>query len=142
MIINGSCHCGNISFELDWGGTPEQIPGRACDCTFCVKHGGLWTSSPTGFLTVTVESEDAHSKYAMGTGTADFHVCTKCGVVPVVTSEIEGRLYAVVSVNAFNNVDSGLIQRAPASFGEESSDSRLGRRQKNWIRHVEVLTAA
>src|SRR6516162_10820838 len=56
-------------------------------------------------LTVSVEDRTRVSKYAFGTKTAEFHVCTGCGVVPVVTSRIDGCLYAVVSVNAFENVE-------------------------------------
>jgi hypothetical protein len=32
MLINGACHCGNISFALDWLPTPTEIPARACGC--------------------------------------------------------------------------------------------------------------
>ena len=49
---------------------------------------------------VSVKDRARASKYAFGTKTAEFHVCTGCGVVPVVTSRIDGCLYAVVSVNA------------------------------------------
>ena len=52
MNILGNCHCGNISFELVWNPDPQEIPARACDCTFCRKHGGVWTSNPAGALTV------------------------------------------------------------------------------------------
>lgn len=136
MRIEGSCHCGNISFALDWEPDPVEIPARACDCTFCVKHGGLWTSHPAAALRVAIEDPLRVSNYAFGTGTAQFHICSACGVVPVATSEIEGRLYAVVSVHAFNNVDASRIRKAPASFEGETTSSRLGRRQRNWIGDV------
>ena len=44
MLITGRCHCGNISFALDWQPEPTDIPARACSCSFCTKHGGVWTS--------------------------------------------------------------------------------------------------
>jgi hypothetical protein len=44
MLISGRCHCGNISFALDWQPEPSEIPARACTCSFCAKHGGVWTS--------------------------------------------------------------------------------------------------
>src|SRR5262245_60702594 len=114
MLISGRCHCGNISFLLDWRPQASEIPARACICSFCAKHCGVWTSCPTGSLTVSVKDRVRLSKYAFGTKTAEFHVCTACGVVPVVTSRINGRLYAVVSVNAFENVEPALLRRAPA----------------------------
>src|SRR5262245_61544977 len=45
MQIAGRCHCGNLSFELTLDPDPAEIAARACTCSFCVKHGGLWTSS-------------------------------------------------------------------------------------------------
>jgi hypothetical protein len=137
MDITGSCHCGNISFSLDWRPDPVEIPARACGCSFCVKHGGVWTSCPTGGLRVRVRDRARVSRYAFGTRTAEFHVCTNCGVVPVVTSLIEGRIYAVVSVNAFDNIDASRLKRTPASFDGESEGDRLTRRRRHWIGQVE-----
>lgn len=136
MLIHGKCHCGNIAFTLTWDPDPGEIPARACTCSFCVKHGGVWTSNPKGALQVSVKDSSLVSRYAFGTRTAEFHTCARCGVVPVVTSRIDGRLYAVVSVNAFENVDPSRLCRAPASFDGEGQDSRLARRKRNWIGNV------
>ena len=139
MLIHGGCHCGNVSFELAWEPDPTEIPARACTCSFCAKHGGVWTSTPNGALRVNVNDPSLVSKYSFGTGTALFHVCSRCGAAPVVTSEIEGRLYAVVSVNAFNDVDSSLLRRAPISFDGETTETRLDRRKRHWIADVRFL---
>ena len=138
MRISGSCHCGNITFSLDWRPEPAEIPARACGCSFCLKHGGLWTSCPTGSLRITIRQPALVSRYSFGTRTAEFHVCSSCGVVPVVTSRIDGRLYAVVSVNAFQDVDPALLKRAAATYDGESESARLARRKLNWIADVEV----
>jgi len=142
MLIHGNCHCGNISFQLSWDPDPVEISARACGCTFCVKHGGIWTSNPAGALRVQVQEPALVSKYAFGTKTAVFHVCGRCGVVPVVTSEIDGGLYAVVSVNAFSNVEPSLLRRAPISFDDETQASRLARRKRGWIADVRFVEAA
>jgi hypothetical protein len=136
MIIKGSCHCRNISFTLSWEPDPTEIPARACTCTFCTKHGGVWTSNPRGRLEIAVEDPSRVSKYSFGTRTADFHVCSNCGIVPVVTSTIDGHVYAVVSVNAFQGVDPSLLRRAPTSFDAETEETRLARRKRNWIADV------
>jgi hypothetical protein len=142
MLINGSCHCGNISFELTWEPDPSEIPARACGCTFCAKHGGVWTSNPDGSLKVKVVDPSHVSRYSFGTRTALFHVCARCGTVPVVTSLIDANLYAVVSVNAFNNVEQSLLRRLPASFEGESIESRLARRKRNWIAKVQFAESS
>jgi hypothetical protein len=101
-----------------------------------VKHGGVWTSNPSGTLRVIVREPKLVSRYSFGTSTAVFHVCGRCGVVPVVTSEIDNHLYAVVSVNAFNNVPPSLLQRRSTDFEGESVESRLARRKRGWIANV------
>ncbi|MEJ8840219.1 GFA family protein [Ramlibacter sp. AN1133] len=136
MLIHGRCHCGNIAFTLRWEPEPARIPARACSCSFCVKHGGVWTSCPTGSLQVQVQRPEAVHRYAFGTRTATFHICSECGVVPVVTSEIGGRTYAVVSVHAFEDVDPALLQPGPVSFDGEEVGDRLARRARNWIPDV------
>jgi hypothetical protein len=138
MLINGKCHCGNIAFELEWKGDPAEIPARACGCSFCVKHGGVWTSNPNSRLTVAIGDMSLVSKYAFETRTATFHVCSRCGAVPLVTSEIENHLYAVVNVNAFENVDQRQLHRAAASFDGENIEARLVRRKHNWIADVRI----
>ena len=139
MLINGKCHCGNISFSLTWEPDPTEIPARACGCSFCVKHGGVWTSNPRGALEVVVKEPSLVSKYAFGTGTAEFHICARCGIVPVVTSRLDDRLYAVVSVNAFEGVDPSLLRRASVSFDDDGEATRLARRKRNWIADVKFI---
>jgi len=141
MLLNGKCHCGNIAFDLDWPGDSPEIPARACDCSFCVKHGGVWTSNPESRLDVIIGDTSRVSKYEFGTRTATFHVCTICGAVPLVTSEIAGHRYAVVNVNALENVDPSSLRRTASQFGEEDIDSRLARRSRNWIADVRIAGA-
>ena len=112
MLVHGRCHCGNIS---------------------------VWTSNPRGALEVVIKDPAHVSRYSFGTRTAEFHTCARCGIVPVVTSRIDGHLYAVVSVNAFEDVDQSLLRRAPASFDGEGTESRLARRKRNWIADVKYI---
>ena len=138
MLLTGRCHCGNIAFELDWPGVPPEIPARACDCSFCVKHGGVWTSNPEARLGVVIRDASLVSKYTFATATATFHVCSRCGVVPLVTSEIANQLHAVVNVNAMENVDPAWLHRTAAHFDAEDVGSRLARRSRNWIADVRI----
>ena len=141
MLIHGRCHCGNIALELEWAGDPPEIPARACDCSFCTKHGGVWTSSPASRLAVVIRNAALVSKYTFGTRTATFHVCSRCGSVPLVTSEIADHLYAVVNVNVLEDIDPSWLRRAAAHFEDESVDSRLARRRRNWIPDVHMAQA-
>jgi hypothetical protein len=138
MRIHGACHCGNLSFELDW---PDGIamPARRCGCGFCRKHGGVWTAAPGARLTVALRQPQRVSRYRFGTGAADFHICSDCGVVPLASSEIDGRLYAVVSVNAFETPGLPISDALDVSFEGESEADRLARRARNWIADVSFV---
>jgi hypothetical protein len=138
--ILGSCHCGTVRFTLAWPDATPHVPARACGCSFCIKHGGVWTSHPAATLVVTITDPTHVHCYRFGTKTADFHICTACGVVPLVTCEIDGRRYAVVSVNAFDGLDANLLDRRPANFDGEGTEDRLTRRRRNWIATVEFRT--
>lgn len=137
--ITGRCHCGNIEIEFTHQHGSE-IPVRDCSCDFCTKHGGVWTSDPKGKLRVEISDGSALSKYHFGTGTANFYVCSRCGVVPVVISTIEKRDYAVVNVNTFQGIDVGRLNRSVTDFDGEATGERLQRRSRNWIPDVELHT--
>ncbi len=140
MQIHGRCHCGNIAFSFTRPDA-ERIAARACTCTFCVRHGGVWTSHPEGALRVRLAQGDDVSRYAFGTGTAEFLVCRACGVVPVVTSAIEGRLYAVVNVNCFEDLAADRLDRSSVTFDDEEGPVRLARRARGWIGDVQINPA-
>ena len=141
MRIDGQCHCGNLSFVLDWRGDADAIPARACDCSFCRKHAAVWTADASSALDVRVRDASAHSRYRYQTGTAEFHVCVRCGAVPLVTSDIDGRLYAVVNVHTFENVAPSRLRHAEVSFDGEETEARLARRRRGWIGQVRFVRA-
>jgi hypothetical protein len=79
------------------------------------------------------------SKYTLGSGNAVFHTCARCGIVPVVTSRIDGKFYAVVNVNSFEGVDPSIIRRESTNFDGEDSETRAARWKRNWIADVEYV---
>ncbi|MGH8282325.1 MAG: GFA family protein [Gammaproteobacteria bacterium] len=139
MLIHGKCHCGNIAFSLVWEPDPIEIPARACTCSFCTRHGGAWTSNPNGALEIVIKESSLVSRYTFGTKTAEFLICVRCGVVPLVTSRVDGHLYAVVNVNTFEDVDQLLLSHAPVNVDGEGEASRLARRKRNWIANVRYI---
>lgn len=140
MLLQGSCHCGALRCTLDWPGEPETLPARACTCTFCTRHGAVWTAHPEAVLSIDVADPALVSRYAFGTRTAEFLVCRRCGAVPVCISRIEGRLHAVVNVNTLE-APTPAFERAAVSFDGEATEARLRRRTANWIGRVELREA-
>lgn len=82
------------------------------------------------------------SRYQFGTRTAQFLTCMHCGVVPVCTSQIEGKLYAVVNVNTFESFDRACLSHGQVDFDGEATDARLERRQRYWIENVRYVEGA
>lgn len=123
---------------LEWPGHVAEIPVAVCLCTFCAKHGAGWTSHRSAEFDAAVSAEPMFERYRFGTRSADFYVCSLCGAVPFVISEIEGHLYAVVNVNTFEEVETLLFVRSVTNFDGEDTQSRLGRRKDNWIRSVRI----
>src|SRR5262249_54105876 len=139
VSLAGGCHCGNIRLTLSGIAEGAKLAVRECGCSFCQKHGGLWMGPAGARLSVAIERPAEGTRYAFGTRTADFHVCRVCGVVPVVTSVIAERLYAVVSVRAFEGVAPERLERRAVDFEGEEMSERLARRTRNWIAEVEFL---
>ena len=129
--LHAACHCGTIRVTLDW---PDAgaIPARACGCGLCTRHGAAWTSHPGARFRLHLADPAKVQLYRFGTRTADFHVCTICGVIPIVTCTIEGTRYAVFNVNTLDGVDRSRIVAAPRSFEGETESDRLARRRRNW----------
>ncbi len=138
MRIEGKCHGGNITYVLHWPGAGDEIPVRACGCSFCTKHGGAYTSHRDAELAAVVHDETLVSRYRFGTETAEFYLCSRCGVVPFVTSTIADHLYAVVNVNSFEGIDPARFSRAVTDFDGETTQIRLDRRKRNWIPSVTI----
>lgn len=89
-------------------------------------------------MAVTINDDSVVSKYQFGTKTADFYVCTSCGVVPFVLSEIDDNLYAVVNINTIADVSRFSLSSSATDFDGEETGSRLDRRRRNWIPDVSI----
>jgi hypothetical protein len=76
------------------------------------------------------------SVYRLGHGTAQWIICSRCGVLTAVLCEIDDRLRAVVRVQSM--VGHAFPVEVPTDFEAESIAERLERRARNWIGTVEV----
>ncbi len=132
QLIEGACHCGNIRVFLRWPDPPERIPVRECSCTLCHKHRAAWTSVPAGDFDLKIKDQSQVSLYKFGTETADFCLCTICGVMPIATCVINKITYSVINANTFIDIDSSQLSPTSTNFDGEDTDSRLARRARNW----------
>jgi hypothetical protein len=132
VIYQGSCHCGNLRLEFESGLAPAELPLRACQCTFCRRHGALSTSDPAGSLRLRAAEADLVQRYRFGLGITDFLICRRCGVYLAAMMELEGRPYAVLNAAALERRAelTGSVQ--PMEYGGEDEAARLTRRKTRW----------
>lgn len=137
--LTGHCYCGNIEFHFYTDSVVGELPVRVCTCAFCIKHAARYTSDPAGQIKVIIHESKFLSRYRHGTGTADFLVCARCGVSPVVLCSIDNEFHAIVNVNTLEDVVMFTQAAKFVDYDEETQFSRLDRRKKNWISKVTVL---
>jgi hypothetical protein len=80
VVYEGSCHCGAIGFRYHSARDPGSWSVRACQCAFCRAHQALTTSDPEARIEFTAIRPALLSKYRFAQHTADFLVCSQCGV--------------------------------------------------------------
>jgi hypothetical protein len=103
----------------------------------CRRHGASYVSDPDARLALRYRDRSLLSVYRFGHGTAQWMVCSRCGVLTAVLCEIEGRLRAVVRVQSMVEH----VFPAPevaTDFESESVAERLERRSRTWIGTVDV----
>ena len=87
----GRCHCGAVGFEYRTSMPPAEWSVRACQCSFCQKHGAAYTSDAAGSVRFMHEDAAALSRYRFGHKTADFVFCGRCGGYLGAVTEEEGQ---------------------------------------------------
>jgi len=95
--LKGSCHCGRIAFSFSSTIPPEKYNPRACDCSFCQRHGALFISDPNGSLVLEVKEANALGEYRFGHELAKCLFCRHCGVFVAVLFETGDRTFASVN---------------------------------------------
>jgi hypothetical protein len=138
-VHTGGCHCSNIrlgfSTELD----PSQIEVRACQCSFCVRHGSRAVADPDGRLIISVKDEARLRRYQFGLRTADYLICRECGVY---VAAIDGKddaisrdddARAIVIINALNDRERFNREPVRVDFDAESKAQRQARRRARWM---------
>lgn len=132
FIHKGGCHCGAIGLAYRSTIPAAEHALRACQCSFCRKHGSLAVSDPEGSVEIGVTDETKVSRYRFGLGTADYIVCRDCGVyVAAVMTEGESS-WSVTIVNALDDRADFTRAIEPVDFSTEDEDVRRARRRARW----------
>lgn len=122
----GGCHCGALRVEYE---TSKPLAPRECQCSFCRKHHARSVSDPDGSATITLGRHGV--RYRFGTALGDFLICGQCGVYLGAVQEIDGRLYTVLNLTAFDDPHE-VLAGEPMNYDGETAESRTARRRARW----------
>lgn len=130
--FEASCHCGRQQLVYY---TSTEVAGwkvRACQCTFCRRHGAQTTRDPRARVVLRLD-ESAISRYRFGMNTTDFLLCTECGSYMGAVIEQAGREYMTINTCNFSDDVRALLPRAePVVYDNEPVDERIRRRIDAW----------
>ena len=135
-VYAGQCHCGAIGFTFETERPPALWSVRECQCSFCRAHGTTNTSDPTGRVRFVHADPTRLQRYRFGMRTADFLICTNCGVYIGAVMETPAGKFTTINVNLLEPRPR-LSPAAPFDYGDESGESRIARRIERWTPVVE-----
>ncbi|HEY0746945.1 MAG TPA: GFA family protein [Steroidobacteraceae bacterium] len=109
MNYKGSCHCGQVSFEVE--GSFEQI--MECNCSHCSRKGYLLWFVPRSKLTL-LSSEADLTTYTFNKHVIKHQFCPKCGCAPLgFGTDRSGATTAAINVRCLEGIDLSSIKRVP-----------------------------
>jgi hypothetical protein len=142
ILFEGGCHCGNLTYVFEASSALERLGLRGCQCRFCREHGARTTSDPQGHMRVSVQDSTHLRRYRFGLKTADFLICSECGVyIGALMADGEAR-WMTVNVNTFKEPPVLNHPIAKMNFDSEDASSRIGRRKTRWTPVAEFHEAA
>jgi len=104
---------------------------RACQCSFCRRHGARTIADPNGSVTFRVADPSKLMRYRFGTRSSDFLVCGNCGVyVAALLTSSKGQ-FATLNINTIRALRD-VAEAAPVSYEGESAEQRSSRREQRW----------
>ena len=101
MRYQGSCHCGQIAFEVEG----ELTRAIDCNCSICIRKGTLLWFVARDKLHLQTPEEDTRA-YTFGAHTIQHRFCPTCGIHPYGEgSDPAGNRMAAINVRCLENVD-------------------------------------
>jgi len=127
----GTCHCGAIRATLRSAKAPEASQVRACQCSFCTRHGAMTASDPAGSATFQVQRA-ALTQYQFGTRSGTSLICARCGVYAGVVLEDAGKTWSVLNVRGLAVAQLQGRSAEPVVYDGETPEARIARRKVKW----------
>lgn len=101
MNYRGSCHCGQVAFEVE-----GEIQGAmACNCSICVRKGTLMWFVPREKLHL-LTPDGAASTYTFNKHLIQHRFCPTCGIHPYAEATgPDGKPMAAINLRCIEDID-------------------------------------
>jgi len=131
LQYEGSCHCGAIRATLHASRPAAELELRACQCTFCTRHGAKTVSDPAGRCRFEIDGA-ALSWYRFETRTGMSLICNRCGTYAGAIIEDGDKVWSVLNARALAIPE--LRERAAVAkvYEGETAEERIARRKAMW----------
>jgi hypothetical protein len=117
----GNCHCGAVGFEYQTKQPVDDWFVRACECSFCAKHGAIYTSDPAGSLRFCTRTHRRSRATASGTRRRTSFFCGRCGGYLGAIMEEGGQVLFVMNIRALDPQPEGLPAAKTMTYEEETA---------------------
>ncbi len=108
MNYKGSCHCGQVSFEVE--GDLQQVV--ECNCSICSRKGLLLWAVPRSQLKL-LRTEGV-STYKFNKHMIEHKFCPNCGAQPFsYGKDTSGNELTAINVRCLSDVDLSSLKRIP-----------------------------
>jgi len=109
MKHTGSCHCGQVSFEVE--GEPEQV--MECNCSHCSRKGFLLWFVPRDKFKL-LQGADNLTTYKFNKHIIAHQFCKTCGCQAFAYGkDRSGAERAAINVRCLADIDISLLKRIP-----------------------------
>lgn len=101
MKYTGSCHCGQVKYEVEG----ELQGAMACNCSMCQRKGSLLWFVPRSSMRLLTPEENA-STYLFNKHLIKHRFCPTCGIHPYAEgTDPKGNTMAAINVRCLENID-------------------------------------
>ena len=101
MNYKGSCHCGNVAFEVEG----ELTGAMACNCSICSRKGSLLWFVPLDKLHLLASGEGVGT-YTFNKHVIKHHFCQTCGIHPYAEAiDSKGERMAAINIRCLEDID-------------------------------------
>jgi hypothetical protein len=109
MKYQGSCHCGNVKFEVE-----GEIAGViSCNCSMCSRKGSLLWFVPRDKLRVQTADQDV-ATYTFNKHVIKHRFCPKCGIhTHGEGRDRKGNAIGAINIRCLEGIDLAAIQVTP-----------------------------